>query len=107
MEKEAQFFLSINKDNAVDYYEYYKNKCIDQQDQSINEDKLKDRLIQFRKERSSSMNIPAYYVFTNDELDNLIKEKPTSMEELKQRKILSAIKVKTHGELIIEIIKGR
>ena len=106
MEKEAKFFLSINKENNNDYYEYYKNKCINQQTKPINKDKLKDKLLEFRKKRSNSMNIPAYYVFTNDELDKLIEMQPTSIEELKQCKILSTIKVKTHGELIIEIIKN-
>ena len=35
---------------------------------SINDD-LKERLIELRKNRSNEMNIPAYYVFTNEELD--------------------------------------
>ena len=30
------------------------------------------------------MNIPAYYVFTNDELDKLVELKPQSIDELKK-----------------------
>ncbi len=48
------------------------------------------------------MNIPAYYVFTNDELDIILNNMPKNLEELK--KILPEIKVKTHGDEIIKII---
>jgi len=67
-------------------------------------DNLKDRLIEFRTKRSSEMNIPAYYVFTNEELDKLIEIRPKTIEELINFNILPAIKVKTHGEKIINII---
>ena len=50
------------------------------------------------------MNIPAYYVFTNEELDKLIETKPKTIDELKQTNILSQIKISTHGELIIKEI---
>ena len=50
------------------------------------------------------MNIPAYYVFTNEELDKLLEKRPKSLEELKKLNILSPIKVTTHGELIIKEI---
>ena len=67
-------------------------------------DDLKDRLIELRKVRSSEMNIPAYYVFTNDELDKLVELRPKTIEELKNANILSPIKIKTHGKIIIEEI---
>lgn len=31
------------------------------------------------------MNIPAYYVFTNDELDKLVELKPKTIEQLKNQ----------------------
>ena len=67
-------------------------------------DDLKDRLIELRKVRSSEMNIPAYYVFTNDELDKLVELKPKTIEQLKKSNILSPIKIKTHGKKIINEI---
>ena len=63
-------------------------------------------LIDFRKIRSNEMKIPAYYVFTNDELDKLVELKPKTIEQLKKSNILSPIKIKTHGnEIINEINK--
>lgn len=65
---------------------------------------LKEKLIQFRKDRSSKMKMPAYYVFTNDELDKIVELRPKTLEELKNLNILTAIKIKTHGEKIVEVI---
>ena len=50
------------------------------------------------------MKIPAYYVFTNDELDKIIELRPKTLEELKNLNILTPVKIKTHGEKIIEVI---
>lgn len=101
----AEAFLSFNVDDDTDYYEYYKNKFIgeDAKDNKEIDEELKDKLINLRKERSNNMKIPAYYVFTNDELNDLVNNKPKSVDELK--KILSSVKVKTHGEEIIKVIK--
>ena len=67
---------------------------------------LKERLIAFRKIRSNEMKIPAYYVFTNEEFDKLVELKPKTIEQLKKSNILSPIKIKTHGnEIINEINK--
>ena len=52
------------------------------------------------------MGIPAYYVFTNDELDKIIELKPNTLEELINAKILSNIKIKTHGKEIINVINN-
>lgn len=65
---------------------------------------LRERLIAFRKERSTSKKVPAYYVFTNDELERLVKYKPRSIEELNKLKILDSVKVKCHGNEIVEVI---
>ena len=101
MESWASSLLSYNVSNDIDYYDYYKSKFI--KETTIDNDNLKNKLINFRKERSASMNIPAYYVFTNEELDKLVELKPKDISELKS--ILTHIKIKTHGNEIINIIK--
>ena len=84
MEKIAQNYLNISVNDNINYYEYYKNKYCNNV-VSMNDD-LKDRLIELRKVRSSEMNIPAYYVFTNEELERIIEGKPKTIEELKSGK---------------------
>ena len=101
MEERAKAYIENSIKEDINYYEYYKSKfCNNIQ---IN-DNLKDKLIEFRTKRSSEMNIPAYYVFTNEELDKLVEVKPKTIEELTNSNILPAIKIKTHGEKIISII---
>ena len=102
MEKRAQAYLDISIKEDINYYDYYMNKYCN----NVVIDDLKDRLIELRKNRSSKMNIPAYYVFTNEELDKLVELRPKTIEELANLNILSEIKVKTHGEEIVkEIVK--
>lgn len=48
------------------------------------------------------MNVPAYYVFNDAELEMIIEQRPHNIEELK--KILTPIKIKVHGEEILKII---
>ena len=107
MESMAQAYVDLSIKDEIDYYSYYKKKYCETIITPINDD-LKERLIELRKTRSNNMNIPAYYVFTNDELDKLVELRPKSVEELKEANILTTIKIKTHGEEIIkEINKGQ
>lgn len=65
---------------------------------------IRQKLVEFRKEKSKSMNVPAYYIFTNEELDKILKIMPIDIEELQKAKILSPIKLKVHGNEIVDII---
>ena len=103
MEEMAQSYVDLSSKEEINYYNYYKEKYFNDVSVPINDD-LKDRLIELRKNRSNEMNIPAYYVFTNEELDKLVELRPKTIEELKNTNILTPIKLKTHGEIIIEEI---
>lgn len=109
MEEWATAMLRLNVPKNIDYYQYYKEKFIKtkKEEPVIIEDNLKEKLIEFRTNRSKEMNIPAYYVYTNEELDKLVELRPKSLEELKSLNILSPVKIKTHGELIINIINNK
>lgn len=102
MEELAKGYLEASYSENIDYYEYYKDKYCN----NIVNDDLRERLIELRRRRSNAMNIPAYYVFNNEELDKLLELRPKNLEELVKLNILSEIKIKTHGEEIIrEIVK--
>ena len=101
MEEIAKSYCNLSLKDDVDYYEYYKNKfCLN----NIDNDNLKERLINLRKRRSLEMNIPPYYIFNNDELNKLIEIRPKTLDELKRANILSSIKIKLHGNVIIDEI---
>lgn len=135
MEKIAKLYLDICVNENKDYYNYYMNKyCnydgkkrvlekkkvdkklknaeemkVDSQGklEKVTEEELKNILIEFRKNRSKKMNIPAYYVFTNKELEELIEVEPKTVEELRKSNILSEIKIRTHGKEIVDIFNRR
>ena len=64
-------------------------------------DDLRELLSALRKQRSTEMNLPAYYVFTNEELEKLLEIRPKTLEELKSANILAAVRINTHGDAII------
>ena len=64
-------------------------------------DDLKERLIELRKTRANEKHLPAYYIFTNDELDKLVEIRPKTIEDLKKANILTPVKIITHGDAII------
>lgn len=102
--KDHPFIVEVD-DSLMELAQSIKEKYCNNINTSINDD-LRERLIELRKTRSNEMNIPAYYVFTNDELDKLVELRPKTIEELKKSNILTSIKIKTHGETIIkEILK--
>lgn len=99
MEELAQSYVNISLTEDIDYYEFYKNKYCNES--NIMKDNLRDRLKNLRKNRSIQMKIPAYYVFTDDELEKLIEIRPKTIEDLKNANILTPVKIKIHGEQII------
>ncbi len=120
MEKAAQYYIDITYNEDINYYDYYKEKFsltsnnnnpngIQKNNTNTNSndnsnDDLREKLIKFRKSRSTEMKIPAYYIFTNDELEKLLEIKPKTLDELKNANILSPVKVKTHGQQIIDVL---
>lgn len=67
---------------------------------------LVDKLKEFRRNKAKEKGIPAYYVFTDAELELLVKSDIKTLEELKSSKILSEIKISFHGEEIIKILNS-
>lgn len=114
MEASAKAYLDMASNEEINYYDYYKEKfCLISSNNNSEEkpqpvssnDDLREKMVAFRKSRSTELKIPAYYVFTNDELDKLLEIKPTTIEQLKSSNILSPVKIKTHGQQIIDILK--
>lgn len=97
MKEIANSYLSKNDPIIVNYEEKYLSTEDKKED-------LKNRLIEFRTNKSKERNIPAFYIFTNEELDKILEKMPKSNEELND--ILTDVKINYHGEEIINIIKN-
>ena len=90
----ANSILENNTNNVYDFANKYKNTP----------DMIREKLLNYRKDKAKDRNIPAYYIFTNEELEKIMLNLPTSLEELKKMNILSDVKIKYHGEEIVNII---
>ena len=109
---------NYNKTQCIDYIAKYE-KLVDAKketpvkiqdsdnknsEQSESVENVRERLIAFRKAKSKEKNLPAYYIFNNEELEKILELMPKTKEELENAKILTDVKVKLHGDEIIEII---
>ena len=98
----ANYHKEINKD----YKEFYKKFITEFNNTKPDIGVLKESLINYRKSKSREKNIPAYFIFTNEELDKILENLPKSEKALKDSKILSDVKIKLHGKEIIDIINN-
>lgn len=71
---------------------------------AINE-RLYNSLKQYRFEKSKELNIKPYFIFNNEQLDELISSTPKSIEDLKKLKGFTDNNCSSYGEDIINIIK--
>ena len=104
MERWANIFLQYNVKPESEYEIDVEES--DAEETNMDNNDIRDRLIEYRKNKSKEKGIPAYYIFNNDELDKIIELMPKSRQELENSKILTDVKLKLHGEEIIAIIKG-
>lgn len=106
----ASFFVETNTNEYNSIAKKYE-KYISKDKNEIKEEtkfkdakSLKESLIELRTTKSKDMKVPAYYIFTNDELDKILELNPKTTEELKNSKILSDIKCRLHANDIIKVI---
>lgn len=105
MKELANNLLGLNINEYNNFADKFKEKANDNNqvtEKVKNNEFLKEKLILFRKEKSNRKNIPAYYIFTNEELEKIINIKPKTLNELKG--ILSDTKINFHGKEIIDIV---
>lgn len=95
MESHAKNWMEINSDK----YHSIAKRYIDEVDD------LKNKLLEFRKDKSSKRNIREDYVFSDGELIEILNKHPKTKEELGE--ILSEVKVKFHGEEILDILNKK
>lgn len=100
MEADAQKWLEINVPEYNSIAAKYTR--MSNGTSSTSGTDLLDRLKEFRTTKSRKMGVPAYYIFTDKELDAIVNTLPDSIEKLSG--ILPPPKVKYHGEDIIHII---
>lgn len=96
----------IEKDYKEDFQKWLEKDKVDPLSSNANNEDIKNKLINYRKTKSQEKNIPTYYIFTNEELNLLLTHLPKTYQELEKSNILSNIKLKLHGQEIINIINN-
>lgn len=96
----------IEKDYKEDFQKWLEKDKVEPLSSNANNEDIKNKLIHYRKTKSQEKNIPTYYIFTNEELNLLLTHLPKTYQELEKSNILSNIKLKLHGQEIINIINN-
>lgn len=93
---------SIEKDFISKYDKYLiNNKEIDN---SLNIELLKNKLIEYRLNKSKEEGNKAYFIFNNEQLDSIINELPRNLEQLLKINGFGKYKIEKYGNDIINII---
>ncbi len=67
---------------------------------------LREALRTYRSAEASAGAVPAYVIFNDATLDDLIARRPTTNAELLRVKGIGPVKIEKHGAAILEIING-
>lgn len=111
MEKNANGIMERYNNNInINYKEYFEEKLVSEEERNElkvkNREKVKEKLLQFREKKHKKMNVSAFYIFNNEELELILDKMPKTIDELESLNIIQKIKVKCHGKEIIDIING-
>lgn len=114
----ANFIQASNKPLLIDYVkklnltlasqtEEKPTEMIEKEEDVTNNSKLYLELKEYRLHKSKSLNIKPYYVFNNNELDMLVKERPVTKEAFIGLPGFAEKKYEQFGVDIIAIIKNK
>lgn len=94
----SEVIKELEKQEAVNTLHPGNPKCIE---------KIREELIDFRKFRAREEGIAAYYIYNNNQLEDIIAKLPKTKAELMSCDGFGPKKVEKYGDEIIKIIKGR
>jgi len=67
---------------------------------------LKNKLKKYRYNKANSLNYKPYFIFNDKTLNDLVKKKPSNLDELKDIVGISTIKIDKYGKDILRIINS-
>ncbi len=67
---------------------------------------LTNKLKKYRFNKAKSLNYKPYFIFTDKTLNDLVKKKPSTLDELKKMSGFSTIKVNKYGKEILKVINN-
>ncbi|MBU5316524.1 NERD domain-containing protein [Clostridium bornimense] len=120
MRELAEFYLSHHKENKKDYTEKYsiyedqgseelENKSVNDENfvskYNIEDTDFYKELKQYRYMKSKEEGLKPYMIYKNEQIEDIIKYKPRSIEQLKLIRGFGDIKCEKYGRDIIKIVE--
>lgn len=75
-------------------------------DENVEIDVIRTKLVNFRKAQAKEEGIAAYYIFNNNQMEDLIAKMPKSKEELCKCSGFGPVKAEKYGNQIVRIFLG-
>lgn len=105
---QVQFFQNNGKSYWTVFLEYdllvepakKENQTLNEADQLFYE-----KLRAWRKETAEKASVPVYVISTNNQLLEIIKQKPQTLEDLKRINGFGKKKIEQYGKQIIEMVR--
>lgn len=66
---------------------------------------LLDALTQLRKQLATREKVPVYHIFTDDTLNDIIEQKPTTLEDFAEIRGVSDLKFRRYGRVFVSLIR--
>lgn len=105
MEELATNYLKVPIEEKLSFVNRYTLKEENvEKIEIINKEDIINRLKEYRKDKAKKNNIPAYYIFTDDEMNKILDSNIKTLDELKNSNILTDIKFRLHGQEIVDVI---
>lgn len=100
----ANLLVKLNTPVDIDFVGKYQ--LTNDDFQKKDEAQLREELTAFRLQTSRAENIKAYYIFNNNEMEDMIAKYPRTMEELLAVKGFGKAKIEKYGAAILGIFNG-
>lgn len=97
----ADIFLSYHQDKEIQSIQKENNSVIEEKN-----DSLIERLKNYRLTKAKEKNLPPYYVFNDETLNEIISIKPQTIDELLTVKGFGQKKCEWYGNNILQIIRS-
>lgn len=105
MDDYAMFFSAFKKEVNKDYTSKYLKYVKSVSDMDLKE--IKNNLIILRKNLAKKEGVDPYIIYTNEQLDNLLKALPKTKDELINVKGFGEKKIEKFGDMILSIINPK
>lgn len=100
----ANLLVKLNTPIEIDFVGKYQ--LSNDEYQRKDEAQLREELIAYRLQTSREENIKAYYIFNNNEMEDMIVKYPRTEEELLSVKGFGKAKMEKYGNAVLNIFNG-